>query len=109
MSAAVPPPPSEEPPFESSLVNNSHKGLLRNIVTVNFFYSIFQESFQFMLPLYGVEKGWVDEYYGLVLAIGGYAAMIITFILGLFVDIQFKRTAMIIGLIATLASAVLFT
>lgn len=87
----------------------NHKGILRNIITVNFFFRIFQASFMFMLPLYGLDKGWSDSHYGFVLAIGGFTAMAVTFFLGILVDMKFKRTTMIIGLFATIISALIFT
>lgn len=86
-----------------------HKDILRNIILVNSFYRIFGTSFMFLLPLYGIDKGWTDAYYGQVIAIGGYAATGIIFILGILVDIQFKRTTLIIGVATTIVAAVLFT
>ncbi|TFF85180.1 MFS transporter [Candidatus Heimdallarchaeota archaeon] len=63
----------------------------------------------FLFPLYAIYKGWGDEFYGFVLALGGYAAMAVMFFLGMIVDIRFKRTTMIIGVIATILSAIFFT
>ncbi|MBN1330951.1 MAG: MFS transporter [Candidatus Heimdallarchaeota archaeon] len=90
--------------------NYNHKGILRNIITVSFFYRIFEEAFTTLLIPYAYEeKGWTFEEYGLVLSIGGYASMVVIFILGFVVDIQFKRTGLIIGLSSIIVSAVAFT
>jgi len=102
---------SKEKDNKQPCVDNlkSHKGILRNIVVVNFFYSIFSAAFTFMLPLYAVYEGWLAEYYGLILAIGGYVGMLVSFFLGIIVDVQFKRTTMLIGIMVTIVSAVFFT
>lgn len=86
-----------------------HQGILRNIIIVNFFFRLFSAGFMFLLPLYAVSQGWTDAYYGLVMAVGGYVTMGITFFLGILVDIQFKRTTIIIGIIVSLVSAIFFT
>jgi MFS family permease len=88
---------------------NSHDGILRNIIIVNFFYQIFSAAFTFMLPLYAINEGWLTEYYGLILAIGGYVGMGVSFLLGIIVDLQFKRTTLLIGIITSIVSAILFT
>ncbi len=94
----------------SHLASSNHKGILRNIITVSFFYRIFEEAFNVLIIPYAYEeKGWSYEEYGLVLSIGGYASMVIIFILGFVIDIQFKRTGMIIGLVSIIVSAVAFT
>jgi len=96
--------------IDSNFNGRNHKGILRNIITVSFFYRIFEESFStLIIPFAFDEKGWTNEKYGLVLSIGGYASMVIIFILGFLVDIQFKRTGMIIGLLSIIVSAVAFT
>ena len=98
------------PTIGSNLNGINHKGILRNIITVSFFYRIFEEAFNVLIIPYAYEeKGWTFEQYGLVLGIGGYASMVIIFILGFVVDIQFKRTGIIIGLISIIVAAVAFT
>lgn len=100
----------EAPAIDTALVGNNHKGILRNILLVSFFYRIFEEGFTTLLIPYAYEeKGWNFEQYGLVLSIGGYASMVIIFLLGFLVDIQFKRTGLFIGLISIIISAVAFT
>ncbi len=90
--------------------SGTHKGILINILIVNFFYRIFGEGFRVLLIPFAEDiMDWSDYEYGLILAIGGYAAMAVVFLLGIVVDIQFKRTTMVIGLICTIASAVVFT
>ncbi|MFW9922930.1 MAG: MFS transporter [Candidatus Thorarchaeota archaeon] len=89
---------------------NNHQGIIRNIIFVSFFYRIFEEGFNTLLIPYAYEeKGWNFEQYGLVLSIGGFASMVIIFILGFVVDLQLKRTGMIIGLFSIIVSAVAFT
>ncbi|HUU77557.1 MAG TPA: MFS transporter [candidate division Zixibacteria bacterium] len=89
---------------------NNHKGILLNIIIVNFFFRIFAEGFRVLLiPFAEDMMHWSDYEYGLILSIGGYAAMAFVFVLGIVVDIQFKRTTMIIGLVFTITSAIIFT
>jgi DHA1 family bicyclomycin/chloramphenicol resistance-like MFS transporter len=89
---------------------DAHKGILRNIILVNFFYRIFSESFRTLIVPYSEDKLMLTDFeYGLMLSIGQYSAMAILFFLGYIVDIQFKKVTMIIGLISTVISAVLFT
>ncbi|MHA1556984.1 MAG: MFS transporter [Candidatus Heimdallarchaeota archaeon] len=90
--------------------SGTHKGILINILIVNFFYRIFGEGFRVLLIPFAEDiMDWSDYEYGLILAIGGYAAMAVVFLLGIVVDIQFKRTTMVIGLTCTIISAVVFT
>jgi predicted MFS family arabinose efflux permease len=97
-------------PMPTRVKKISSGRILKNIMIVNFFYRLFTTSFMFLLPLYGkYGKDWSDQYYGLVLSIGGYTAMVIAFFLGMVVDIRLKRTTLIIGVIFTIISAVLFT
>ena len=90
--------------------SGTHEGILINILIVNFFYRIFGEGFRVLLiPFAEDVMHWTDYEYGLILSIGGYAAMAVVFLLGIVVDIQFKRTTMIVGLVCVIASAVVFT
>jgi MFS family permease len=90
--------------------SGTHEGILRNIIIVNFFYRIFSESFRTLIIPYSYDVLGLSKFnYGLMLSIGQYSAMGILFLLGYIVDIQFKKVTMIIGLISTVTSAVLFT
>ncbi|MHA1125890.1 MAG: MFS transporter [Candidatus Heimdallarchaeota archaeon] len=86
----------------------AHQGILINILIVNFFYRIFGEGFRVLLVPFAAGL-WTEYQYGIILAVGGYAAMAFVFVLGIVVDIQFKRTTMIIGIIFTIASALVFS
>ena len=103
------PPPKQK--YLSRLKGSgTHQGILINILIINFFYRIFGEGFRVLLiPFAEDVMQWSDYQYGLILSIGGYAAMAVVFLLGIVVDIQFKRTTMIIGLICTIISAIVFT
>jgi MFS family permease len=90
--------------------DDPHKGILRNIIIVNFFYRIFSESFRTLIVPYSEDRLQLTDFeYGLMLSIGQYASMAIIFLLGYFVDIQFKKITMIVGLFSTVISAILFT
>ncbi|NHJ48629.1 MAG: MFS transporter [Asgard group archaeon] len=87
-----------------------HKGILRNIIIVNFFYRIFSESFRTLIVPYSEDRLQLTDFeYGLMLSIGQYASMGVIFLLGYIVDIQFKKITMIFGLMSTVIAAILFT
>ncbi len=102
------PKPKRENFYSRLRGTGSHQGILVNILIVNFFYRIFGEGFRVLLIPYASGL-WTEYQYGIILAVGGYAAMGFVFILGIVVDIQFKRTTMIIGIIFTIASALIFS
>ncbi|MHA1243091.1 MAG: MFS transporter [Candidatus Heimdallarchaeota archaeon] len=102
------PKPKRENFYSRLRGTGSHQGILVNILIVNFFYRIFGEGFRVLLIPYA-SGIWTEYQYGIILAVGGYAAMGFVFILGIVVDIQFKRTTMIIGIIFTIASALIFS
>ncbi|NHJ85322.1 MAG: MFS transporter [Asgard group archaeon] len=105
-----PKPPKKENFYSRLKGSGTHEGILINILIVNFFFRIFAEGFRVLLVPFAEDvMEWSDTEYGLILSIGGYAAMGIVFLLGIIVDIQFKRTTMIIGVILTIISAVVFT
>jgi len=96
--------------FVSKIMQNgNHKGILRNIIIVNFFFRIFSEGFRTLLVPFSANilELTVDQY-GLIQSVGGYAAMGVVFLLGILVDIQFKKITMALGIICSIISAVLF-
>ncbi|MGC9779122.1 MAG: MFS transporter [Candidatus Heimdallarchaeota archaeon] len=104
------PKPQRESFYSRLKGSGSHEGILINIFVVNFFYRIFGEGFRVLLIPYAEDvMQWSDYEFGLILSVGGYASMAIVFLLGIIVDIQFKRTTMIVGLVCTIVSAVIFT
>ena len=86
-----------------------HSGILRNILIVNFFFRVFTEGFRTLLVPFSYDVLGLDEIqYGLIQSIGGYAAMGAVLLLGLLVDVSFKKYTMVIGIISALLSALLF-
>lgn len=91
------------------LPDGNHKVILRNIIIVNFFFRIFSEGFRTLLvPFSANVLSLSDESFGLIQSIGGYAAMAIVFLLGIVVDVQFKKITMAIGIVSSMVSAILF-
>ena len=89
--------------------SGDHSGILRNIIIVNFFFRIFSEGFRTLFVPFSYDiLGLSSAQYGLIQSLGGYAAMAVVFFLGIIVDIQFKKVTMIIGIISSLFSALLF-
>ncbi|MHA1211629.1 MAG: MFS transporter [Candidatus Heimdallarchaeota archaeon] len=89
--------------------NGDHSGILRSIIIVNFFFRIFSEGFRTLLVPFSVDVLKLDIIkYGLIQSIGGYAAMGAVFLLGMLVDIQFKKVTMIIGIVSAFLAALLF-
>ena len=69
-----------------------HSGILRNILIVNFFFRVFTEGFRTLLVPFSYDVLGLDEIkYGLIQSIGGYAAMGAVLLLGLLVDVSFKK------------------
>ena len=82
---------------------------MRNIIIVNFFFRIFAEGFRTLFVPFSVDILEISKtQYGLIQSIGGYAAMGIVFILGMLVDVQFKKVTMIIGVVSAITAAFLF-
>ncbi|NHJ32663.1 MAG: MFS transporter [Asgard group archaeon] len=85
------------------------RGILINIIIVNFFFRIFTEGFRILLIPFSKDILILsDTNFGLLQSIGGYAAMTVVFLLGIIVDIQFKKITMILGIICSIISAALF-
>ena len=102
------PKPKRENFYSRLRGTGAHQGILINILIINFTYRIFGEGFRVLLVPFAAGI-WSEYQYGIILAVGGYAAMAFVFVLGIVVDIQFKRTTMIIGIIFTIASALIFS
>jgi MFS family permease len=94
----------------SNFVSDSNgRGILINILIVNFFFRIFTEGFRILLVPFSADILMLtDERFGLLQSIGGYAAMAVVFLLGIIVDIQFKKVTMVLGIIFSIISAALF-
>ncbi|RLI69416.1 hypothetical protein DRO91_07800 [Candidatus Heimdallarchaeota archaeon] len=96
-------------PTNQTSRSGDHLGILRNIIIVNFFFRIFSEGFRTLFIPFSYDiLGLSSAQYGLIQSIGGFAAMGVVFLLGIIVDIQFKKVTMIIGIISSLLSALLF-
>ena len=96
--------------FISKIIpEGNHRGILINIIIVNFFFRIFTEGFRILLVPFSADiLNLTDETFGILQSIGGYAAMAVVFLLGIIVDIQFKKVTMVLGIICSIISAALF-
>ncbi|MBK5112309.1 MAG: MFS transporter [Candidatus Heimdallarchaeota archaeon] len=95
--------------FSKLMPGDNNRGILINIIIVNFFFRIFSEGFRTLLVPFSADiLNLTDEGFGLLQSIGGYAAMAVVFLLGIIVDIQFKKITMILGIISSIISAALF-
>ncbi len=91
------------------VADGNGRGILMNIIIVNFFFRIFSEGFNTLLVPFSKDVLVLsDEAFGLLQSIGGYAAMAVVFLLGIIVDVQFKKITMILGIICSIISAALF-
>ncbi len=100
---------SDENFISKIIPGGNHRGILINIIIVNFFFRIFTEGFRILLVPFSADiLNLTDETFGILQSIGGYAAMAVVFLLGIIVDIQFKKVTMVLGIICSIISAALF-